>query len=178
MADSADQRWLRQLLPSHMSSYNTALPLLHQECGLILLPSNWMGFWLWLRDCVNWWSTAEGMLWFWVLWSQAVHLVHWNTYARNPELPHKGLTFLKPPSYEEGKPRGEATVDAPAWSLSPSSPSTGHVSGWVFQPVQPPAVKLPPTFVSSYMRPQTSWRRDKPSLLCLVQILDPQTPWA
>lgn len=59
----------------------------------------------WLCRLMEW----EGMLWFWVLWSHAVHLVHWNTSARNPELPHKGRSPLKPPNYEEGKPHGEAT---------------------------------------------------------------------
>lgn len=94
----------------------------------------------------------------------------WEPWAATEESDSPEATML---------PGSQATGRGHVWcaqSLRHSSPCTRSKSWQAFWWIHPPGVRLPPAFESSWMRPHTSRSRDKPSLLQLVQILNPQTP--
>ena len=147
MADHVEQRCPRRYLPSHRPVHNAAVPL-REEVGAGLLPANWVGLWLWFCVCVNYEYGRRDAVWLLILGHERPCSLPCSPgiLCREPWDAPKGLTLLRPPSYDKG-----------LWVIPSVAPD---VCGRASQLVQLPAAKLPPrlrVFPDEAQKSHPSW---------------------
>lgn len=138
MADSVDQRWWRQYLPSHKPFHSTALPVLHQEVESDSPPLE-LGLCVWLCRLIEY--SRRDVVWLLILGHErpcSFRPVHWNTCAGSPECHRRvwlpwGHHATRKPSYRE-RPRVMCCLCVTpahvpeAWVDKPSDESVLQVS--------------------------------------------------